>query len=62
MSFTHERKRLTVEELASDCIDVRELNRKGLLKERTVTFRPLLRWPRVKTMRADRYVIEVNFW
>ena len=29
--------RLTVEELAVDCIDVRELNRKGLLKDRSVT-------------------------
>jgi len=52
---------MTVEELAADCIDVRELNRKGLLKERTLTFRPLLRWPQVAKMRADRYVIEVNF-
>jgi hypothetical protein len=60
MTFINERKRLTVEELATDCIDVRELNRKGLLRERTVTFRPLLRWPDVTTMRADRYVIEVN--
>jgi hypothetical protein len=54
-------QRLTVEKLAADCIDVRELNRKGLLKDRSVTFRPLLRWPQVATMRADRYVIEVNF-
>ena len=61
MTFIHERKRLIVEELASDCIDVRELNRKGLLKERTVTFRPLLRWPQVAKIRADRYVIELNF-
>ena len=55
------RERLTIEELAADCLDVRELNRKGLLKERTVTFRPLLRWPHVATVRADRYVIQVNF-
>jgi hypothetical protein len=61
MTFIHERKRLTVEELATDCIDVRELNRKGLLKERTVTLRPVLRWPQVAKMRADRYVIELNF-
>jgi hypothetical protein len=61
VTFIHERERLTIEELATDCIDVRELQRKGLLKERTVTLRPLLRWPQVATMRADRYVIEVNF-
>jgi hypothetical protein len=54
-------ERITIEELAADCIDVRELNRKGLLKDRSVTLRPLLRWPQVATMRADRYVIEVNF-
>jgi len=52
---------LTIEELATDCIDVRELQRQGLLKERTVTFRPMLGWPQVATMRADRYVIELNF-
>src|SRR4051812_49077489 len=55
-------ERLTVEKLAADCIDVRRLKRKGLLKERTVTFRPLLRWPQVAKMKADRYVIEVNFY
>jgi len=54
-------QRLTVEELTADCIDVRELNRAGLLKDRSVTFRPMLRWPKVVTMRADRYVIQVNF-
>ena len=48
--------RLTVEELAVDCIDVRELNRKGLLKDCSVTLRPLLRWPQIATMRANRYV------
>ena len=61
MTFINERRRLTVEELATDCIDVRELNRKGLLKDRSVTFRPMLRWPRVTKIRADRYVLEVNF-
>jgi hypothetical protein len=53
--------RLTVEALAVDCIDVRELNRKGLLKDRSVTLRPLLRWPKIETMRADRYVIQIDF-
>jgi hypothetical protein len=62
MTFIPERKRLILEELATDCIDIRELKRKGLLKERTVTLRPLLRWPQVATMRTDRYVIEVNFF
>jgi hypothetical protein len=54
-------ERITVEELLADAIDVRELNRKGLLKDRSVTFRPMLRWPKVLSMRTDRYVIQVNF-
>jgi len=61
MTFINEGKRLTVEELATDCLDVGKLYRKGLLQGRTVTLRPLLRWPQVATMRADRYVLEVNF-
>jgi hypothetical protein len=52
---------VTVEELAADCLDVLELHRAGLLKDRSVTLRPLLRWPKIATLRADRYVIQVNF-
>jgi hypothetical protein len=61
MTYGNEMEPLTVEQLAVDCIDVRELCRAGLLKDRSVTFRPLLRWPKVVTMRADRYVIQINF-
>jgi hypothetical protein len=43
MTRAEENKPLTVAELLADCIDVRELNRKGLLKDRSVTVRPLLR-------------------
>jgi hypothetical protein len=44
-----------------DFIDVRELSRAGLLRERTVTLKkPALRWPKVETLRADRYVVQVN--
>jgi hypothetical protein len=53
--------RLTVEELAADCLDVHEMYRAGLLKDRSVTLRPLLRWPKIETLRADRFVIQVNF-
>jgi|SRR6266567_1338889 len=52
-------QRLTIEKLAVDCLDVRELNRAGLLKDRSVTFRPFLR-PTIQTMSADRYVIQLN--
>ena len=54
------RERITIEHLAIDCIDVRELSRAGLLKERTVTLRPSFRWPKIETLKADRYVIQVN--
>ena len=54
------RERLTVEHLAIDCIDARELQRAGLLRDRSVTLRPSLRWPEISTLRADRYVILVN--
>ena len=40
------RNRLTVEELAKDTLDVRELNRAGLLTDDWITLRPSLRWPR----------------
>jgi hypothetical protein len=62
MTRHNEVRPLTVEELAHNSIDVRDLNRKGLLKDRIVTFRPMLRWPEVKSVRADRYEIQVNFW
>jgi len=49
--------RPTVEELARDTLDVRELNRAGLLTEDWITLRPSLRWPRIATMRLARYRI-----
>ncbi len=49
------RERLTIEELAADCLDVRELNRKGLLKERIRTLSTIAAVASGRTMRADRY-------
>ena len=53
--------RLTVEKLAADCLDVRELHRVGALKERWVTF-PMasFRWPRIEKMRAARFMIHIE--
>ena len=51
------RNRLTVEELAKDTLDVRELNRAGLLTDDWITLRPSLRWPGIATMRLARYRI-----
>ena len=51
------RNRLTVEELAKDTLDVRELNRAGLLAGGWITLRPSLRWPGIATMSLARYRI-----
>ena len=50
-------ERLTVERLGRDALDIRELNRAGLLAGDWVTLRPSLRWPRIATMRLARYRI-----
>jgi hypothetical protein len=50
-------ERLTVERLGRDALDVRELQRAGLLSDDWVTLRPSLRWPRIATMRLARYRI-----
>jgi len=54
------RNRLTVEELAKDTLDVRELNRAGLMTDDWITLRPSLRWPRIATMSLARYRILVD--
>jgi hypothetical protein len=51
------RNRPIVEELAKDTLDMRELNRAGLLADDWVTLLPSLRWPRIATMRLARYRI-----
>jgi hypothetical protein len=47
----------TIEKLACDCLDVRELRRKGLFSGDWVTLRPMLRWPKIAQVRAARYAI-----
>jgi hypothetical protein len=43
--------RLTIEVLAQDCLDVRELYKAGVLDGEWVTFRwPEIRWPAVRKM------------
>jgi len=53
------RNRLTVEKLAADCLDVRELKRVGLFRDHWITLRPSLRWPRIDQMRVARYLIQL---
>jgi hypothetical protein len=50
----------TVEKLADDCLDVRELQRTGIFRDGWVTLRPLLRWPGIVKMRAARFVIQLE--
>jgi hypothetical protein len=54
------RNRLTVEDLAKDALDVRELNRSGFLAGDWITLRPSFRWPRITTMRLARYRIQLE--
>jgi hypothetical protein len=54
------RNRLTVEKLANDTIDVRELKRAGLLEGPWVTLRPSFRWPGITTMRVARYRVLIE--
>src|SRR5258708_39773774 len=55
------RDRVTVERLGRDALDVRELNRAGLLVGGWIEVRPTLRWPRIATMQVARYRIRLEF-
>ena len=53
--------RLTVEKLAADCVDIRDLRRMGALKGPWITFTGLqLRWPRIEKMRTARFMIQIE--
>jgi hypothetical protein len=53
--------RLTVEKLAADCLDVRDLRRIGALKGPWITFTGLeLRWPDIQKMRAAKFMIHIE--
>jgi hypothetical protein len=52
--------RLTVEKLGEDSIDVRELQRFGILDGPWVTLRPLARWPGIAKMRAAKYRVLIE--
>jgi hypothetical protein len=59
-SLRQRRRRLTVEEFANECLAARDLQRAGLLRGPWVTVRPWLRWPGIETMRAARYMIQLE--
>ena len=58
----HEKsKAFTIEKLAHDCLDVRELRRKGILGSPDwITFRPMLGWRSIAQMRVARFAIMLD--
>ena len=52
--------RLTVEEAAIDCLDVREALKAGVLKGGWLNLRAGIRWPRIRKIRASRYLIQIE--
>jgi hypothetical protein len=56
-------KRLTVERLAVDCLDVRELQRANIFRDHWVTYTVnFLRWPKISKMRVARYLIILELY
>jgi hypothetical protein len=60
VTYAKERERLTIEKLAAECIDVRELRRAGLLNHRHVPRWPGLRWPGIERISIDRGLIQIE--
>ena len=50
-------RKMTIERLASDCLDVRDLRRRGAFDGGWLEIGPTLRWPRVATLQIARYAI-----
>ena len=59
MTQANERERLTVEELALDCLDIRELHRRGYLIRPYAPRWPEFMWPGIDRIRFDRYLIQI---
>ena len=51
---------MTVEKLAVDCLDVRQLHRTGIFGDGWVTLQPWFRWPGIVQIRATRYLIQLK--
>jgi hypothetical protein len=52
--------RLTIEELAVDCLDVCEIHRRGFLNRYCTPRWPEFRWPKIERIRTDRYLIQIE--
>jgi hypothetical protein len=55
--LSQRRHRMTVEELANECLAARDLQQAGLLNGPWVTVRSWLRWPGIERIRAARFMI-----
>ena len=63
MTRNWQHDRLTVEKLAADCLDVRELHRVGTFKGGWKIFPSAsFRWPCIEKMRAAKFLIQVEFF
>jgi hypothetical protein len=51
---------LTVERLSSDCLDVRELKRLGLLQNDRMVLRGSIRWPALSKIVGSRHWLELD--
>jgi hypothetical protein len=54
------RRRLTIEELANESFDVRELRRAGIFRDNWVRLQPTLRWPAIDEMHISRDLIQLQ--
>ena len=56
MTWAHQRERVILEELAIDCLDIRELHRHGYLDLPRVPSR----WPEIRRIRTSRHLIYIE--
>ena len=54
------RKRMTIERLLADCLDVRELRRLRMFDENWITYSNSFRWPKVVGLTMVRYLIRLE--
>ena len=59
--MARDRKATTVEQLGNEALDVRELKRAGLLKDRRLILGSSVRWPSISKMIIDKYAVQLEF-
>ena len=53
-------KQMTIERLAADCLDVRDLRRRHVFDENWITYSAPFRWPKIETITAARYLVRLK--